>query len=81
MKQQMKLAVINYSDGVGKTTVAIYLFEFCIGNARIITIEIINDAAANLDVIVEQMKGMRFKESAGSVKVYVYLNKLKKATN
>jgi len=75
----MKLAVINYPDTVGKTIVAIHLLESCIGNARIIAIEIINDAAANLDVIVEQMKGKRFKELLGALRYkFIYLNKLKK---
>jgi hypothetical protein len=65
----MKLAVINYTGTVGKTTVAAHLLAPRLGNAPIIAVESINETAASLGASVEQIKGERFKDLLGKLLV------------
>jgi len=58
----MKLAILNYTGTVGKTTIATHLLSPRIGNATIIAVESVNETAASLGADVEQMKGDRFRE-------------------
>lgn len=58
----MKLAVINYTGTVGKTTVATHLLAPRLGDAPIIAVESINETAASLGTSVEQIKGEHFKD-------------------
>ena len=56
----MKVAVINYSGNVGKTTVAGHLLKPRMGNAPIFSIESINQGADADGLDVEKMKGKKF---------------------
>ena len=44
----MKIAVVNYTGTVGKTTVATHLLAPRMGNALVIAVESINETAAGL---------------------------------
>jgi hypothetical protein len=65
----MKIAVINYTGTVGKTTVATHLLAPRMGNAPIIAVESINETAAGLGATVEQIKGEQFKALLGKLLV------------
>ncbi|CAG1004747.1 hypothetical protein MTYP_03198 [Methylophilaceae bacterium] len=56
----MKVAVINYSGNVGKTTVAGHLLKPRMGDAQIFSIESINAGADADGLEVEKMKGKKF---------------------
>lgn len=56
----MKVAVINYSGNVGKTTVAGHLLKPRMGDAPIFSIESINAGADSDGLEVEKMKGKKF---------------------
>lgn len=56
----MKIAVLNYSGSVGKTTVASHLLAPRISNAEIIAVESTNESAADLGLDVEQLRGEHF---------------------
>lgn len=56
----MKVAVINYSGNVGKTTVAGHLLKPRMGDAPIFSIESINAGADADGLEVEKMKGKKF---------------------
>jgi len=56
----MKIAVINYSGNVGKTTVAAHLLKPRLNDAPIFSIESINADASADGVDVEQMRGKKF---------------------
>lgn len=58
----MKVAVMNFSGNVGKTTVAGQLLKPRMGNARIFSIESINAGADADGLEVEKMKGRKFGE-------------------
>lgn len=58
----MKVAVINYSGNVGKTSVAAHLLKPRMDDAPIFSIESINQDATADGVTVEQMRGKRFGE-------------------
>lgn len=58
----MKVAIINYTGTVGKTTVAAHLLSPRMNNAPIYAIESINETAEGLGVDVEKMKGNKFRE-------------------
>lgn len=60
----MTAAVINYTGTLGKNTIA-----HRIGNTPIIAVKSINDTAAGLGFIVEQVKGEWFKELLGNLLV------------
>ena len=56
----MKVAVLNFSGNVGKTTVAGHLLKPRMGNAPIFSIESINSGADADGLDVEKMKGKKF---------------------
>ena len=58
----MKVAVLNYSGKVGKTTLAAHLLSPRMDNAPIFAVETVNETAAGLGVDVEQIKGQKFRE-------------------
>lgn len=58
----MKIAVLNYSGSVGKTTVASHLLAPRLANATIFAVESTNETAADLGLEVEQVRGDRFGE-------------------
>ncbi|MBN3201291.1 plasmid stability protein StbB [Pectobacterium brasiliense] len=58
----MKIAIVNYTGTVGKTTIAAHLLSPRMGNAPIFAVESINETAAGLGVDVEQIKGDKFRE-------------------
>ncbi|ANC47751.1 MULTISPECIES: StbB family protein [Burkholderiales] len=58
----MKVAVLNYTGTVGKTTIAAHLLSPHMGNAPIFAVETINETAAGLGVDVEQIKGQKFRD-------------------
>ena len=58
----MKVAVMNFSGNVGKTTVAGHLLKPRMGNAQIFSIESINSGADADGLDVEKMKGKKFGE-------------------
>lgn len=56
----MKVAVINFSGNVGKTTVAGHLLKPRMGNAPIFSVESINVDASADGLDVEKMKGKKY---------------------
>jgi hypothetical protein len=58
----MKVAVINFSGNVGKTTVAAHLLKPRMGDAPIFSIESLNMDASADGVDVEKMRGRKFGE-------------------
>lgn len=58
----MKVAVMNFSGNVGKTTVAGQLLKPRMGNAPIYSVESINQGADSDGLEVEKMKGKKFGE-------------------
>lgn len=68
----MKVAVINYTGTVGKTTVAAHLLAPRMDNAPIYAIESINETAEGLGLDVDKMRGEQFKG---------FFNKLLKTDN
>lgn len=58
----MKVAVMNFSGNVGKTTVAGHLLKPRMGEAQIFSIETINSGADADGLDVEKMKGKKFGE-------------------
>lgn len=57
----MKVAVLNYTGTVGKTTIAAHLLAPRMNGAEIFAIETINETAESLGVDVEKMSGERFR--------------------
>lgn len=58
----MKVAVLNYTGTVGKTTIAAHLLSPRMGDAPIFAVETINETAAGLGVDMEQIRGQKFRE-------------------
>lgn len=58
----MKVAVLNFSGNVGKTTVAAHLLKPRMGDAPIFSIESLNLDASAEGVEVEQLRGRKFGE-------------------
>ena len=56
----MKVAVLNFSGNVGKTTVAAHLLKPRMGDAPVYSIESINAGADADGLDVEKMKGKKF---------------------
>lgn len=56
----MKVAVINFSGNVGKTTIAAHLLKPRMGEARVFSVESLNSDAAHDGLDVEKMKGKQF---------------------
>lgn len=57
----MKVAVLNFTGTVGKTTLAVNLLAPRMPGAQIIAIETINETAATNGLDVEKMRGDRFQ--------------------
>ena len=58
----MKVAVLNYTGTVGKTTIAAHLLSPRMNNAPIFAIETINETAEGLGVDVEKIRGEKFRD-------------------
>jgi hypothetical protein len=59
----MKVAILNYSGKVGKTTLAVHLLSPRMDNAPIFAVESVNETAAALGAEdVEQIKGQKFRD-------------------
>lgn len=58
----MKVAILNYTGTVGKTTAAAHLLSPRMNNAPIFAIESINETAEGLGIDVEKMTGNKFRE-------------------
>lgn len=58
----MKVAILNYTGTVGKTTIAAHLLSPRMNNASVFAIESINETAEGLGIDVEKMKGNKFQE-------------------
>ncbi|MEW5126249.1 StbB family protein [Citrobacter freundii] len=58
----MKVAILNYTGTVGKTTVAAHLLAPRMNGATIFAIESINETAQGLGIDVEKMNGDKFRE-------------------
>ena len=58
----MKVAVINYTGTVGKTTIVAHLLSPRMKGASIYSIESINQAADALGLDVEKLRGDKFRE-------------------
>ncbi len=58
----MKVAVLNYTGTVGKTTIAAHLLSPRMNDAPIFAIETINETAEGLGVNVEKIKGDKFRD-------------------
>lgn len=56
----MKVAVINFSGNVGKTTIAAHLLKPRMADARVFSVESLNVDAAHDGLEVEKMKGKQF---------------------
>ncbi len=56
----MKVAVLNYSGSVGKTTIASHLLAPRMNDAPIYAVETTNETAADLGLDIEQMRGDQF---------------------
>lgn len=56
----MKVAVVNFSGNVGKTTVAAHLLKPRMGDAPIFSVESVNQDASTQGLEVEQMRGKAF---------------------
>lgn len=58
----MKVAILNYTGTVGKTTIAAHLLSPRMNNAPIFAVETINETAEGLGVDVNKIKGEKFRE-------------------
>jgi len=56
----MRIAALNFSGSVGKTTVASHLLAPRMGNPTIFAIESTNETAADLGLEIEKLRGNRF---------------------
>lgn len=63
----MKIAVLNFSGNVGKTTIAIHLLKPRMGDAIIYSIESVNMGADADGIEVEKMKGKKFGDLASEL--------------
>jgi len=58
----MKIAIVNYTGTVGKTTIAAHLLSPRMGNIPIIAVETVNQTATEFGADVEQMSGNKFRD-------------------
>lgn len=58
----MKIAVLNYTGTVGKTTIAAHLLAPRMNNAQIFAIETVNETAEGLGMDVEKIRGAKFRD-------------------
>jgi hypothetical protein len=63
----MKVAVINFSGNVGKTTVAGHLLKPRMGNAPIFSVESLNVDATSDGLAVEKLKGKHYGDLVGEL--------------
>lgn len=63
----MKIAVLNFSGNVGKTTIAAHLLKPRMGDAPVWSVESVNMGADADGVEVEKMKGKKFGDLAGEL--------------
>lgn len=57
-----KVAVLNYTGTVGKTTIAAHLLSPRMNDAPVFAIESVNETAEGLGVDVEKIRGEKFRE-------------------
>lgn len=67
MKLQKKIAVINFSGNVGKSTITAHLLAPRMDNPAIYSVESINSGADDNGLDVETMKGKKFGELADNL--------------
>lgn len=58
----MKVAVLNYTGTVGKTTISAHLLSPRMNNAPIYAVESINETAEGVGLDVEKIKGQKFRD-------------------
>ena len=58
----MKISIINYSGTVGKTTLAVNLFQPRMNDAQIISVESVNESVKEWGAESEKLRGSQFKE-------------------
>ena len=58
----MKVAILNYTGTVGKTTIAAHLLSPRLNNAPIFAVETINETAEGLGMDVNKIRGEKFRE-------------------
>jgi hypothetical protein len=58
----MRVSVINYCGNVGKTTVASHLLAPRMAKAEIYAVETVNETAADLGLVVDQIRGEQFRD-------------------
>lgn len=58
----MKVAILNWTGTVGKTTIAAHLLSPRMNDATIFAIESINETAEGLGIEVEKMNGEKFRQ-------------------
>ncbi|BAP88983.1 uncharacterized protein E1O_18520 [Burkholderiales bacterium GJ-E10] len=58
----MKIAVMNYTGTVGKTTIAAHLLAPRIPGAQVFAVESINETAESLGTAVDQIRAERFRD-------------------
>jgi MinD-like ATPase involved in chromosome partitioning or flagellar assembly len=58
----MKIAVLNYTGTVGKTTIAAHLLAPRMNDAPVFAIESVNQTAEDLGIDVNKMRGDRFRD-------------------
>jgi len=58
----MKVAVMNYTGTVGKTTISVHMLSPRMNGAPIYAIESINESAEGLGLDVEKLRGNKFRE-------------------
>jgi len=58
----MKVAVVNYTGTVGKTTIAAHLLAPRMNGAEVFAVESINETAQGLGVDVEMIRGEKFRD-------------------
>ena len=63
----MKIAVLNFSGNVGKTTIAAHLLKPRMGEAPVWSVESVNMGADADGIDVEKMKGKKFGDLAGEL--------------
>jgi hypothetical protein len=61
-KQTHRIAVLNFSGNVGKTTLATHLFAPRLSNPKLISVESLNIDGAGEGIDVERMRGTKFGE-------------------
>lgn len=62
-----KIAILNFSGNVGKTTIACNLLVPRMGNAPVFSVETINSGASENGIEVEKIKGKKYRELTDSL--------------